>query len=123
MRANNLEIVDELMTSSTRLYANPKAMEDAVKRGLIEDFLLLIRGVLEARCRVMIEVNVGANDLDRLLQVIPCMREHTIAPLHGDAGYAIKAAVLRKDLPSLIPQIKARGGTDIIISSPSQIVP
>ena len=123
LRANNLQIIDELMKSSTRLYANPKAMQDPSKRGMIEDFLLLIRGVLEARSRVMIEVNVGVDDLDRVLKVIPCMREHTIAPLHGDAGYAIKAAVPRRDLPSLIPQIKACGGTDIIITSPSQIVP
>ena len=51
------------------------------------------------------------------------MREPTIAPLHGEDGYAVRAAVPRKDLPRVIPEIKACGGTDIVVSSLSQIVP
>ena len=51
------------------------------------------------------------------------MREPTIAALHGDAGYAVKAAVPREDLPRLIPELKARGGTDVVVSKLDQIVP
>jgi ATP phosphoribosyltransferase-like protein len=51
------------------------------------------------------------------------MREPTIATLHGNAGYAVKAAVPRADLPTLIPEIKARGGTDIVVTQLSQIIP
>jgi ATP phosphoribosyltransferase-like protein len=51
------------------------------------------------------------------------MREPTMAPLHGDQGFAIKAAVPRKDLPRVIPEIKARGGTDIVVTALAQIVP
>ncbi len=123
LKANNLDVVEELMPSSTRLYASPKAMSDTQKRPVIDRFVLVVRSVLEARKRVMLEVNVSGSDLERLLEVIPCMREHTISPLHGDAGYAVKAAVLREALPLLIPQIKERGGSDLVITSPSQIVP
>jgi ATP phosphoribosyltransferase-like protein len=51
------------------------------------------------------------------------MREPTISRLHHDAGYAVKAAVLRSSLPRLIPELKRRGGTDLVVSSLSQIVP
>ncbi|MCB9760207.1 MAG: ATP phosphoribosyltransferase [Alphaproteobacteria bacterium] len=121
--ANNLEIVDTLMRSSTRLYANPRALEDATRRGLIEDLVLLLRSVLEARRRVMLEVNVEAALLEAVVDGLPCMREPTISLLHGDAGYAVKAAVPREMLPTLIPSLRARGGTDIVVTALAQIVP
>ena len=123
LRENGLEIVDELMRSSTRLYANPRVLEDPVKRGRIETFVLLLRSVLEARRRVMLEVNVGSDQLEALVEVLPSMREPTIAALHGSAGYAVKSAVPRDELPRIIPLLKAQGGTDIVVSSLSQIVP
>ena len=55
-------------------------------------------------------------------EMLPCMREPTVAPLHGNAGFAVKAAVPRADLPRLIPEIKARGGTDIVVTELAQIV-
>jgi ATP phosphoribosyltransferase len=123
LRANGLEIVDQLMTSSTRLYANPAALKDPERKASIDRFALVVKAVLEARGRVMVEVNVTAETLEAVIAVLPCMREPTVAPLHGDAGFAVKAAVPRERLPTLIPEIKARGGTDIVVSEPSQIVP
>jgi ATP phosphoribosyltransferase len=123
LKANGLEIVDELMTSSTRLYAHPRALDDGARRGAIERFVLVVRAVLEARRRVMVEVNVTAETLEAVVAVLPCMREPTISPLHGDAGFAVKAAVPRDLLPTVIPEIRARGGTDIVVTNLSQIVP
>ncbi len=123
LRANGLEIVDTLMTSSTRLLANPDAMEDVGKRESIDSFVLLLKSVLDARRRVMLEVNVSGELLESVVAALPCMREPTISPLHGNAGYAVKAAVPRKDLPKIIVEVKARGGTDIVVSGLAQIVP
>lgn len=123
LKANGLQIVDELMTSSTRVYVHPRVMDDPHRRSRIEDLVLVIRSVLEARRRVLVEINVGADDLERLIAVLPCMREPTISPLHGQSGYAVKAAVRRDELPALIPLLKARGGTDVLVTAPSQIVP
>jgi ATP phosphoribosyltransferase len=121
--ANGLVVVDELMRSSTRLYAHPRALDDPLKRARIETLVLLLRSVLDARERVMVEVNVSADCLEAVIAVLPCMREPTMAPLHGDQGFALKAAVPRKDLPRVIPEIKAKGGTDIVVSALAQIVP
>lgn len=123
LEANDLAIVDEVMRSSTRLYAHPAVMKDAAKVGEIERVLMLLKSVLEARRRVMLEVNVSADKLESLVKVLPCMREPTISSLHGNSGYAVKAAVPRHDLPTLIPKLKAHGGTDIVVTSLSQIVP
>ena len=84
---------------------------------------MLLRSVLEARSRVMVEINVSAENLEAVCKILPCMREPTIAPLHANAGFAVKVAVPRDLLPRLIPEIKAHGGTDIIVSALAQIVP
>ena len=123
LKANGLIIVDELMRSSTRLYAHASALEQPAKRARIETLVLLLRSVLDARERVMLEVNVNAECLEAVIDVLPSMREPTMAPLHGDQGFALKAAVPRKDLPRVIPEIKARGGTDIVVTALAQIVP
>ena len=123
LRANGLVVFAELMLSSTRLYASRRAYEDPIKRAGIDRLVMLLRSVLEARGRVMLEVNVSAASLEDVITVLPCMREPTISPLHGATGFAVKAAVPRKRLPLLIPEIKARGGTDIVVSQLMQIIP
>jgi len=100
LRANHLAIVEELMTSSTRLFANPHAMDNPVRRQRIEDLVVLLRSVIEARNRVILEVNVGAADLERLIAVLP-----------------------RKHQPTLIPLLRASGGSDILVARLAQIVP
>lgn len=123
LRANNLEPVEEIMRSSTRLYANGAALEDPVKRERIECLVLVLGSVLEARRRVMVEVNVTADRLAGLIEVLPCMREPTLSPLHGDGGYAVKAAVPRVDLARIIPLLRKRGGTDVVVTRLAQIAP
>lgn len=123
LRQNNLDIVDEVMRSSTRLYASRAAMDDPSRRDRIEDLRMILASVLEARRRVMLEANISSEKLPALVDMLPCMREPTVARLHGDAGYAVKVAVPRSDLPTLIPAIKACGGTDIVVTRLAQIVP
>jgi ATP phosphoribosyltransferase len=123
LEANGLTIVDVLMRSSTRLYAHRAALDDPRRRRYIDDLVLLIESVLEARRRVMLEVNASAACLDAVVAVLPSMRQATVAPLFGNGGYAVKAAVPRDLLPQVIPAVKAAGGTDVVVSTLSQIVP
>jgi ATP phosphoribosyltransferase len=123
LRANGLEIVAEIMTSSTRLYGSPAVLNDPQRRPAVDQLVTLLRSVLDARRRVMLEVNVPGNKLEEVVALLPCMREPTIAPLHGNAGYAVKAAVPREQLPSIITALKAHGGTDVVVTTLSQIVP
>lgn len=123
LRANGLAVVDVLMQSSTRLYASPVAWDDPSKRRRIEDLALVLGSVLDARRRVMVEVNASADCLDRVVAVLPCMRQPTVSPLYGNGSYAVKAAVPREGLAQLIPAIKAAGGTDVVVSTLTQIVP
>lgn len=123
LRANGLTIVDEIMVSSTRMYAHPKVMDDRVRRARVDDLVLLLTSVIEARRRVMIELNVSNEAFEHVIDILPCMREPTVSRLHHEAGFAVKAAVPHKGLAELIPRLKQAGGTDIVVSNLSQIVP
>lgn len=123
LKANGLAIIDTLFSSSTRLYGNPHALDLRDKRDRIERLVLLLESVLEARRRVMVEVNASSERLDAVVALLPCMREATVSPLFGNGGYAVKAAVPKNQLPTVIPAIKAAGGSDVVVTTLSQIVP
>jgi len=122
LKANGLAIVDEVMRSSTRLYASRKAMADPAKREAVESTTLLLRSVLEARKRVMVEMNVPADRLAELTEILPVMKSPTVSPLKG-GDFAVRIAAPRASLAGLIPEIKRRGGSDIVVSELSQLVP
>ena len=123
LRANDLVVVDELLSSPTRLYASPATMSDPVAQERMESFALVLRSVLEARRRVLVEVNVDEANLAAVIEVLPVMREATMSPLHGGGGYAVKAAVPVHRLPQVIPDLKRCGGSDVIVTKLAQIVP
>jgi ATP phosphoribosyltransferase len=123
LAANGLAVVDKLMKSSTRFYASQGAMGEPSKKSAIDGLVLSLRSVLDARKRVMLELNVSLADLDAVIDALPAMREPTVATLHGGTGMAVKAAVPRRDLPRLIPRLRQLGATDIAVSKLEQIVP
>ena len=93
LRANGLAIVDVLMRSSTRLIASARALENPALKARIGDLVMLIRSVLDARHRVMLELNCTADNLPAIVERMPGMRTPTVSTLHDGHGYAVKAAV------------------------------
>jgi len=122
LKANGLVIVDEIMRSTTCLYASRRALRDPDLRSRIDDFVMLLAGVVEARSRCVIELNVRREDLDAVVRALPAMLKPTLAPLHGDFGFGVKVAVRRDALVELIPNIRAAGARDIMVSSVAQII-
>ena len=123
LKSNQLEIIEVVARSSTRLYANPRSYEIPAKREAIDHLVLMLKSALAARARVMLELNVEATQLEGVLEILPCMRHPTISTLYGESGYAVKAAVPRVGLPELIGALRREGGTDIVITRLSQIIP
>ena len=122
LETNQLQIVEVIARSSTRLYANPEAYKDPHKKAAIDHFVLILKSVLAARERVMIELNAPKEALSKLIERLPAMRQPTISTLYGNEGFAVKAAVPKQGLPELIRDLRELGGTDIVISRLSQIV-
>lgn len=111
---NGLRIVDTIMTSSTRMFASKTAMANPAKKQKIMELKMLFEAVLDARDRVMLEMNVTRARFQDLVTGLPSMRSPTVSPLYGDDGYAIKIAVKKSEVPVLLPKLKALGATDIL---------
>lgn len=123
LAANGLSICAELLRSTTRLYANPQSWADPARRARIDAFVWLLRSVLDARLRAMLDVNVDADRLAAVVAALPAMQNPTIAPLHSGTAFAVRAAVPRRDLPNLLLTLRALGARDLVVSSVSQLLP
>ncbi|MGH9180297.1 MAG: ATP phosphoribosyltransferase, partial [Acidimicrobiales bacterium] len=122
LRAAGLRIVDTVLVSYTELVANPAAHADAGRRQAMEDILTLLQGTLEARGKVLVKLNVGREDLEAVIAVLPAMRSPTVSELFGGGGYAVETVVLKVAINTLIPALRAAGATDIIELPLSKIV-
>lgn len=114
LRRNQLEIVDILKKSTTRMIANKEALNDENKRKIIMELKTLILSVLDARDRVMLEMNVPNQLLNIIISDLPCMKSPTIAQLYNNEGYSIKISVKKNITAELIPKLKQMGATDIL---------
>ena len=122
LRAAGLRVIETLLVSHTELIANPAAAADPVKRHAMEQILTLLQGTLEARGKVLVKLNVSAENLDAVLAVLPSMRAPTISELSGGGAFALEAVVAKSDINILIPALRDQGATDILEIPLSKIV-
>ena len=111
---HKLKIHEVLLESSTRFVANKKALKDPKKFERIQQILTLFQSILDARGRVMLEMNVPAEQLESIIRFLPAMRSPTIATLFGNQGHAVKVVVKKAEAVDLIPKLKKMGATDIL---------
>jgi len=123
LRDNRLKIIGTLLKSSTRFIASHSAMENPAKREKIEELAMLFRAVLDGRDRVMLEMNVPKDCFDAVVKGLPAMRSPTVAPLFGDQGYAVKIAVKKSEVSTIIPHLKKLGALDIVEYDLRKVVP
>jgi ATP phosphoribosyltransferase len=123
LAANRLETADVLLDSTTLFIANRRALDDPWLREIVEDLRLLMSSVLEARRRVLLEMNVEESKLDRVLKLLPAMKSPTIQPLSGNHAFSVKAAVLTEQVPHLIPTLRRAGATDILETRLERVTP
>ena len=123
LRAAGLRIIDTLLTSYTELIAHPAAAADAKKRHAMGQIFTLLQGVLEARGKVLVKLNVGTDALDDVIEILPAMKAPTVNELFQGAGYAVETVVPRSEINILIPALRDLGATDIVEMPISKIVP
>jgi ATP phosphoribosyltransferase len=114
LRAAGLRVIDTLMVSHTELIANPQSYQHADKRKAMEQLESLLTGVLEARGRVLLKLNVDAANLDAVIALLPALKAPTVSKLSGEDGYAVETVVSKQEINTLIPALKDAGGAGII---------
>ncbi len=114
IRANNLRIIDTLLTSTTRLIANHHAWGDSAKREKIENLALLLQGAINAREKVGLKLNSPREKLDAILALLPAEKSPTVSPLADGSWVAVEVIVEERLERELVPQLKRAGATGLI---------
>ena len=123
LRANQLRIVDTVLTSTTRLIANKDAWADKEKRAKIEQMALLLSGALNAENKVLLKMNAKKGDVASICGVLPALHAPTVNPLGDPSWVAIETVVDESIVREIIPPLKAAGASGIIELALNKVVP
>jgi ATP phosphoribosyltransferase len=122
LRAAGLKVIDTILTSYTEVIANTAAAADPERRKAMEQVMTLLNGVLDARGRVLLKLNVAENRKEAVLAVLPSMKSPTMSPLAG-GGYAVESVVEKRSINLIIPALLEAGATDLVEMPIAKIVP
>jgi ATP phosphoribosyltransferase len=123
LRANNLRIIDTVMTSTTRLIANKTAWNDKNKREKIEAIALLLRGAIEGREKVGLKMNIPSDKLSDVLALLPAEKSPTISSLADKKFMALEVVMEEQAARDLVPKLKRHGASGIFTYSLNQVIP
>lgn len=113
LKANNLKIIDTLMSSTTRFIANKTAWQDSFKKQKIESIAILLNAAIDAKTRVGLKMNVPKKDLQTILQILPAEKSPTVSSL-ADSDYTAVEIIVEESVErELIPQLKRAGASGI----------
>ncbi|MDR9431564.1 MAG: ATP phosphoribosyltransferase [Natronomonas sp.] len=119
LRMNRLSIVDEVLGSSVRLFADPAVADDPK----IAQIKTAFRSVLDADGKRYVMMNVPEDALDDVKEQIPGMGGPTVMDIAGGDGVAVHVVVDEREVFEVIPDLKAAGATDILVTEIERLVP
>ena len=114
LQANNLRIIDAVVSSTTRFIANKQAWSNKFKREKMENISILLNAAIEARSKVGLKMNIKKKDLDSILEVLPSEKSPTISSLVDPDYIAIEVIIEGKIERTLVPALKRAGASGII---------
>ena len=114
LRANNLRIVDTVLTSTTRLIANNSAWTDPAKREKIEQVAMLLQGALAAESRVLLKMNAPETQVAAITNLLPSLHSPTVNRISSEGWVAIETVILEDKVRDIIPALRAAGAQGII---------
>ncbi|HDJ28866.1 MAG TPA: ATP phosphoribosyltransferase [Proteobacteria bacterium] len=109
LRANNLEIIDTVLETSTVFIANQQSYEDSWKKNKVDRLIMLLQGALEARTRVGFMFNVKRQQLEEAIAALPAEKVPTISPLVDEEWLDVFVVLRQAVVRDLIPELKAIG--------------
>ena len=123
IKANQLRVIDTLMTSTPRLIANKQAWAVSWKREKIENIALLLKGAIAAKEKVGLKLNVERKNLQAVTAVLPAEKSPTVSGLADSDWVAVEVIVEEKVERDLVPRLKRAGASGIITYPLNKVIP
>ena len=122
IRANNLRVIDTLLTSTIRLIASPAAWDVPWKREKLENIAILLKGAIDARGKVGLKMNVPADRLGEVVGFLPALKSPTVNQLY-DGDYAVEVIIDERLERDIIPRLTRSGATGIFSYPLNKVIP
>ena len=123
LRANNLKIIDTLLTSVPKFIANEKSFKDPWKRRKMENVVLLLQGAIRAQEKVGLKMNVSKADLPKVLKILPALKKPTISNLSQEGWHDVDTIIDESVVREIIPALKKAGASGIIEYPLNKVIP
>lgn len=114
LKANNLRIIEEILTSTTRFIANRKSWQEDWKREKMENLYILLQGALNAEGMVGLKLNLKEKDIKKIMDILPALKRPTISQLTIPGWLALEVVLEEKVVKKILPQLKRAGAEGII---------
>ncbi len=122
LRRNRLKVIDVILESTTKLFANKESLKDPEKKRAIDQIKTLLEGVIEARGKVLLSMNVHKDRLESVISVLPAMKQPTVNQLFGSEYFEIVTVAEKDSVNILLPKLKEMGAEDILEIPISKII-
>ncbi|UWG48978.1 ATP phosphoribosyltransferase [Halanaeroarchaeum sp. HSR-CO] len=118
LAVNRLEVVDQVLSSSVRLFAH----EDVADDSKVSEVSMALESVLSAEDKRYLMMNAAVDDLDAIKDVIPGMGGPTVMDIDGDDRVAVHVVVDEREVFSTINELKRVGASDILVTEIERLV-
>src|SRR5438270_7932979 len=123
IRANNLRVLDTLLSSTIRFISSKKSWEIPAKREKMENIAMLLQGAIEARAKVGLKMNVPEQKLAEVVSFLPAEKSPTVSRLSDKDWVAVEVILEEKQERELIPRLRRAGATGIITYPLNKVIP
>ena len=123
LRAHGLEIIDELLASTTRFIANHESWNDEWKRERLANMATLLKGAMAAEGKVGLKMNAPSEKLAEISALLPAMKSPTVTPLSDGQWVAVEVVADESRVRDIIPKLLAAGATAIIEYPLNKVIP
>lgn len=120
LKMNHLKIIDTILESSIKLIANKKSFKE--KNDKIEAIRTGIKGVLDAKGKKLVMMNVSEKFLDDVKLAMPGLTGPTVSNVLSNGVMAVHAVVDERDVFGLVNKLKNIGARDILVVPIERII-
>lgn len=116
LRANKLRIIETVIESTTRFFANKKAYrKDEWKKSKFDDIALLLKSCLSADSKVALHARTPKSKIDKIKSLIP--EDSSYSVWEGEDDMMIMEVIIDRELArSIVPALANNGAQKISLS-------
>ena len=118
--SNGLVEVEKVLFSEAVLIGTPGLSEE--KMAVARQLMFRFESVIKGKGKKYLMLNIPQSSLEKAIEILPSMKSPTVIPLAQEGWCSLQTVVDDNDLWTVIEQLKAIGGEDILVLKLDKIV-